>query len=213
MKSKIISCLILLALSLNIFAQQETSVRLKNISDRLEKDCGISATLEFTDNTSYAVFSENAKGSIKIDKECFVIDAIIFRIWFDGTTLWTMQNMNGYEEIYITSPDKEDLANINPLLFLKQPGLTVKQGNKNGHLETVEITSNALVIGNFNLQIAISYNPDDYRMKQLVAMDRYNTQTSIDIRITEYKTGLEFNKNDFQCPTSNYPDAEIVDMR
>ena len=213
MRNSFLTLLLLLTATLSIQAQQTPNAVLKSISEKLEKDCCITADLTLTDNTSYAVLGSNTKGSLKISKECFVIDVALFRLWFDGTTLWTMNTMNGYEEIYVTSPDKEEAALFNPINIFKQPGLTVTtNADKNG-LKSISVTAQQLVIGDINLQLEVLYNPDTYRIERVTGMDRFNQSQNIAIAIKNYKSGLELSKETFQCPVSNYPDAEIVDMR
>lgn len=213
MKNRFLTLLLLLTATLSIQAQQTPNAVLKSISEKLEKDCCITADLTLTDNTSYAVLGSNTKGSLKISKECFVIDVALFRLWFDGTTLWTMNTMNGYEEIYVTSPDKEEAALFNPINIFKQPGLTVTTNADKDGLKSISVTSQQLVIGDINLQLEVLYNPDTYRIERVTGMDRFNQSQNIAIAIKNYKSGLELSKETFQCPVSNYPDAEIVDMR
>lgn len=213
MRNRFLTLLLLLTATLSIQAQQMPNAVLKSISEKLEKDCCITADLILTDNTSYAVLGNNTKGSLKISKECFVIDVALFRLWFDGTTLWTMNTMNGYEEIYVTSPDKEEAALFNPINIFKQPGLTVTTNADKDGLKSISVTSQQLVIGDINLQLEILYNPDTYRIERVTGMDRFNQSQNIAIAIKNYKSGLELSKETFQCPVSNYPDAEIVDMR
>ena len=213
MRNRFLTLLLLLTATLSIQAQQMPNAVLKSISEKLEKDCCITADLILTDNTSYAVLGNNTKGSLKISKECFVIDVALFRLWFDGTTLWTMNTMNGYEEIYVTSPDKEEAALFNPINIFKQPGLTVTTNADKDGLKSISVTSQQLVIGDINLQLEILYNPTTYRIEKVTGMDRFNQSQNIAIAIKNYKSGLELNKETFQCPVSNYPDAEIVDMR
>ena len=213
MKGFIASILISLFVVSTITAQTDASANLKNITNRLEKDSGITATLEFTDNTQLNIFEDGSKGSFKLWQECFEIDIIKFRIWFDGTTLWTMNSMNGYEEIYITSPDQDELSTINPLLFLKQPGLAVKNGIDTGNSKSVIVPLQNLNIGEYNLQIEVVYNSENYRISQLNFSDINNPNEKVEIKVTNYKSGHNFNKAEFRCPASNYPDAEIVDMR
>lgn len=213
MRNRFLTLLLLLTATLSIQAQQTPNAVLKSISEKLEKDCCITADLTLTDNTSYAILGSNTKGSLKISKECFVIDVALFRLWFDGTTLWTMNTMNGYEEIYVTSPDKEEAALFNPINIFKQPGLTVTTNADKDGLKSISVTSQQLVIGDINLQLEVLYNPDTYRIERVTGMDRFNQSQNIAIAIKNYKSGLELNKETFQCPVSNYPDAEIVDMR
>lgn len=213
MRNSFLTLLLLLTATLSIQAQQTPNAVLKSISEKLEKDCCITADLTLTDNTSYAVLGSNTKGSLKISKECFVIDVALFRLWFDGTTLWTMNTMNGYEEIYVTSPDKEEAALFNPINIFKQPGLTVTTNADKDGLKSISVTSQQLVIGDTNLQLEVLYNPDTYRIERVTGMDRFNQSQNIAIAIKNYKSGLELSKETFQCPVSNYPDAEIVDMR
>lgn len=213
MRNSFLTLLLLLTATLSIQAQQTPNAVLKSISEKLEKDCCITADLTLTDNTSYAVLGSNTKGSLKISKECFVIDVALFRLWFDGTTLWTMNTMNGYEEIFVTSPDKEEAALFNPINIFKQPGLTVTTNADKDGLKSISVTSQQLVIGDTNLQLEVLYNPDTYRIERVTGMDRFNQSQNIAIAIKNYKSGLELSKETFQCPVSNYPDAEIVDMR
>lgn len=213
MRNRFLTLLLLLTATLSIQAQQTPNAVLKSISEKLEKDCCITADLTLTDNTSYAVLGSNTKGSLKISKECFVIDVALFRLWFDGTTLWTMNTMNGYEEIYVTSPNKEEAALFNPINIFKQPGLTVTTNADKDGLKSISVTSQQLVIGDINIQLEVLYNPDTYRIERVTGMDRFNQSQNIAIAIKNYKSGLELSKETFQCPVSNYPDAEIVDMR
>lgn len=213
MRNRFLTLLLLLTATLSIQAQQTPNAVLKSIAEKLEKDCCITADLTLTDNTSYAVLGSNTKGSLKISKECFVIDVALFRLWFDGTTLWTMNTMNGYEEIYVTSPDKEETALFNPINIFKQPGLTVTTNADKDGLKSISVTSQQLVIGDINLQLEVLYNPGTYRIERVIGMDRFNQSQNIAIAIKNYKSGLELSKETFQCPVSNYPDAEIVDMR
>ena len=214
MRNRFLTLLLLLTVTISMQAQQtKPNAVLKSIAEKLEKDCCITADLILTDNTSYAVLGNNTKGSLKISKECFVIDVALFRLWFDGTTLWTMNTMNGYEEIYVTSPDKEEAALFNPINIFKQPGLTVTTNADKDGLKSISITSQQLVIGDINLQLEILYNPTTYRIEKVTGMDRFNQSQNIAIAIKNYKSGLELSKETFQCPVSNYPDAEIVDMR
>lgn len=214
MRNRFLTLLLLLTATISMQAQQTTpNAVLKSIAEKLEKDCYITADLILTDNTSYAVLGNNTKGSLKISKECFVIDVALFRLWFDGTTLWTMNTMNGYEEIYVTSPDKEEVALFNPINIFKQPGLTVTTNADKDGLKSISVTSQQLVIGDINLQLEILYNPTTYRIEKITGMDRFNQSQNIAIAIKNYKSGLELSKETFQCPVSNYPDAEIVDMR
>lgn len=214
MRNRFLTLLLLLTVTISMQAQQTTpNAVLKSIAEKLEKDCCITADLILTDNTSYAVLGNNTKGSLKISKECFVIDVALFRLWFDGTTLWTMNTMNGYEEIYVTSPNKEEAALFNPINIFKQPGLTVTTNADKDGLKSISVTSQQLVIGDINLQLEILYNPTTYRIEKITGMDRFNQSQNIAIAIKNYKSGIELNKETFQCPVSNYPDAEIVDMR
>ncbi|MBR4303313.1 MAG: hypothetical protein IKT80_07135 [Bacteroidaceae bacterium] len=214
MRNRFLTLLLLLTATISMQAQQTTpNAVLKSIAEKLEKDCCITADLILTDNTSYAVLGNNTKGSLKISKECFVIDVALFRLWFDGSTLWTMNTMNGYEEIYVTSPDKEEAALFNPINIFKQPGLTVTTNADKDGLKSISVTSQQLVIGDINLQLEILYNPTTYRIEKVTGMDRFNQSQNIAIAIKNYKSGLELSKETFQCPVSNYPDAEIVDMR
>ena len=213
MRNKLSTLLLLLTATICMQAQQTSDAVLKSIAEKLEKDCCITADLALTDNTSYAVLGGNTKGTLRISKECFVIDVALFRLWFDGSILWSMNTMNGCEEIYITTPDKDEAALFNPLNIFRQPGLTVtKNADKEG-LKSISLTSQRLVIGDINLQIEILYNPETYRIEKIVGIDRFNQSQNIAIAINNYKSGLKLDKEAFQCPTSNYPDAEIVDMR
>jgi hypothetical protein len=71
MRNRFLTLLLLLTATLSIQAQQTPNAVLKSISEKLEKDCCITADLTLTDNTSYAVLGSNTKGSLKISKECF----------------------------------------------------------------------------------------------------------------------------------------------
>ena len=58
-------------------------------------------------------------GKLLMEGNSYYFDTEEMRIWFDGTTQWTMQYDDEFSELYISNPTLEEQQSINPYLLLK----------------------------------------------------------------------------------------------
>lgn len=111
---KLIIIFSLMCLAMGVKSQSATEVAsafLQTLEKKvLVADFSISLTDGVTQPLSYA-------GSLKMLGEKFVLDMGDMQVAYDGTDMYTY--MADVDEITLSSPDKEDLVESNPLLFAK----------------------------------------------------------------------------------------------
>ena len=152
-------------------------------------------------------------GKLLMDDNKFFYDAGTIKIWFDGTTQWTLQTDAGYSELYINEPNLEDLQIINPYLLLKhyKDFFTISDGGEksiNGklaHMVKLNAIDNS-VVSSVNVYIANDNTPIAV---ELVLPDGMVYK----IEMRSMRNGLTFPKNTFTYPEKEYPANEVIDMR
>ena len=134
--------------------------------------------------------------------------------WYDGKTQWTLQDDEGFQEIYISTPTQEDLMSINPYLVLQDNssfdtslGNTLKLDGK----DVYEILLVEKEKDNELDMISIIVDVKTYRPLKVTLVFNGNQINSFIIK--NYKTGQEFSDLIFVCPLSSFSEADIIDMR
>lgn len=152
-------------------------------------------------------------GKLLMDDNKFFYDAGTIKIWFDGTTQWTLQTDAGYSELYINEPNLEDLQIINPYLLLKhyKDFFTISDGGEksiNGklaHMVKLNAIDNS-VVSSVNVYIANDNTP--------IAVELVLPDGMVyEIEMRSMRNGLTFPKNTFTYPEKEYPANEVIDMR
>ncbi|MCD8283030.1 MAG: cell envelope biogenesis protein LolA [Prevotella sp.] len=148
----------------------------------------------------------NAKGTIAVKGNKFTANTTEATVWYDGTTQWTYVKKT--DEVNISTPSKEQQAQMNPLTFINlyKSGYKLSVSTKNG---TSEVRMQAVSSSSAIQEIYVVVNATTYVPVQ-VRMRRKSAWMTINISdFTTLKKGdgiFVFNKKD-------YPDAEIVDLR
>lgn len=153
-------------------------------------------------------------GKLLIEDKKFIYDTAEMKIWYDGTTQWTMQTGNGYNELYINNPSPEEQQAINPYILLSNykdnftatdagektlDGKLVHQVKLEAHNENQELTDvNVYILSNGNIAAI-----------ELVAPD----ERVYEIEIRAMRNGLTFPKDTFSYNTQKYPADEVIDLR
>lgn len=153
-------------------------------------------------------------GKLLIDSQKFVYDTDDMKIWYDGTTQWTLQMASGYNELYINNPSIEEQHAINPYLLLSsyKEYFTATDGgekNLNGkpvHLVKLQANNKHQEAGSVNLYIT-----SDGTLAQLEFIAQDGQLYKIEIR--SMRSGLTFPKDTFTYQSNEYPADEVVDLR
>lgn len=153
-------------------------------------------------------------GKLLIEGEKFTYDTEEMKIWYDGTTQWTLQTGSGYNELYVNNPTLEEQQSINPHLLLSnyRSHFTVTDGGEKSHLgktlHLVKLEPNDESIGVENINIYIA---NDGTLAAIEFIPTNGTTYKIDVR--SMQTGLTFPKGTFTYPEKTYPADEVIDLR
>ena len=153
-------------------------------------------------------------GQLLIDGEKFFYDSDEMKIWYDGTTQWTLQMGSGYNELYINNPTPEEQQNINPYLLLnnyKEHFTTADGGAKTrGGKPVHQVILKAKHEGQEPSCVNV-YITSDAFLDAIEFASSGNINFKIDVR--SMRNGLTFAKDTFTFPADSYKVDEVIDMR
>ena len=153
-------------------------------------------------------------GKLLIDGQKFVYDTDEMKVWYDGTTQWTLQTGYGYSELYINNPTPEEQQAINPYLLLsryKDNFTATDEGEKNlnGKLvHMVKLQANDQQQGAESVNLYIT---SDGTLAELEFIAQDGQPYKIEVR--SMRNGLTFPKDTFTYQPNDYPADEVVDLR
>ena len=163
-----------------------------------------------------ADFSANAtsgsmSGTVYIHKNMLHLASSDVKCWFDGKTLWTYRKSTN--EVNITTPTAAEKQSINPYHFIniykKGYTYTMRETTLRGK-GAYEVTLSATSPANKLRKMVITIDKANY---QPLAVNMQRAKSSTTIYITSCKTKQKFNANTFSFKRSDYPTAEIIDLR
>ena len=201
-----ISCLLLM-FTTQATAQSVAEVWLNKAVEKLQNK---GAEIAFRINEENIHLS----GKLLIEGEKFLYDTEDMKIWYDGATQWTLQQGNGYNELYINSPTPEEQQGINPYTLLNayEKNFTAMDGgekNFNGKLvHQVKLTAND---NTYELNSVNVYILSDGTLAALEIITTDGIPYEIEVR--SMSNGLTFPKGTFIFPSDNYKVDETIDMR
>lgn len=207
----LVVCFCLPAIAQNI---SDIGTILNNTVSRLKADKGISAEFLLVMDMTNDIPAERVNGIIHFIDNRFHFIEDGMQAWYDGKTQWTLQDDEGFQEIYISTPTQEDLMSINPYLVLQDNssfdtslGNTLKLDGK----DVYEILLVEKEKDNELDMISIIVDVKTYRPLKVTLVFNGNQINSFIIK--NYKTGQEFSDLIFVCPLSSFSEADIIDMR
>ena len=209
MKKLIISILTLLTI-FPVCAQNAEQLLKKTVS-KLEKDGGISLTLDAQVKSDGG--TDRIDLLLKMSGTCFYAREDESIMWFDGKTMWRGNDFgDGIEEIYITEPTPEEKARYDVISLLsKHQGFSVS-GNGTDSFTLTASNSQRSVEGISSVTVKVdpkTYVPTDI---SIVFSEELGNITA-NVQVTAYKPGQTFDKSTFSCPVQKYKDADIIDLR
>jgi hypothetical protein len=176
------------------------------------------ATEKFMNKGSEISFRINEEGmhlggKLLIDGEKFFYDTEDMKIWYDGTTQWTLQMGSGYNELYVNNPTPEEQRNINPYMLLcnYKEHFTIADGGcknngKPSHKVIMTVNDKSQEPASINIYLD---SEATLTAIEFIASD----QACYKIEVRSMRNGLTFPKDTFTYPEKEYPADEVIDMR
>lgn len=198
-------------LAVPLSAQNSAEKLLKKTVSKLEKDGGISMSLDAEikndDNT------DRIDLVLKMSGTSFYVEEDDNLMWFDGKTLWRGNDFgDGIEEIYITEPTADEKARYDIISLLsKHQGFSVS-GNGTDTFVLTASNSERSVEG--IRTVSVKVDPKTYVLKTIdvvFAQDLGNISATV--TVNDYTPDQKFDNKVFTCPVKEYKDAEIIDLR
>ncbi|MDE6084943.1 MAG: hypothetical protein K2G40_00885 [Muribaculaceae bacterium] len=192
----------LMHLSLRVVGNETASSVLKHVYDR------------FNNQAVEISFKVNARGTspqgiIVLDKDKFTIKTDELSTWYDGKTQWTLSK--SINEVNVSNPSHEELAEINPLLILGS--MSTKFNTELGDAP----------VGFYNLKLAskstdypissatIKINSNDWNPSEITVVT--NTGERYTFLINYVKNLSKIDKNCFRFNDDQFPGVDIIDLR
>ena len=153
-------------------------------------------------------------GKLLMEGNNYHFDTEEMKVWFDGTTQWTMQYDDEYCELYISNPTPEDQQSINPYLLLKnyKKHFTAHDGSEKSiagklvHEVILTAKDNQQAIKGLRV-----YIKSDGHIEALTLIFPDEHEYKIEVR--NMRNGLTFPKQTFTYSEKAYPADEVIDMR
>lgn len=153
-------------------------------------------------------------GKLLMEGDSYHFDTEEMKVWFDGTTQWTMQYDDEYSELYISNPTIEEQQSINPYLLLK---------NYKEHF-TARDGSEKTIAGKPVHEVILTAKDDQQELSSLrvyIKSDGSIAALVLDfpddreyrIEVRTMRSGLTFPKQIFTYSEKTFPTDEVIDMR
>lgn len=202
----------MLCVSTGLSAQNATSI-LDKAAKAYEDANGVKAGFAMRIRSDKHQTTESFEGEIQIKGNKFTLKTPDILTWFDGQTQWTY--MLRTEEVNVSSPEGEELQFTNPALLLKN----YKKGfNAQYKGESTAANSKSAYDVTLIPRKKGNVTQVDLQIEKLSNLPAALTVVSKDgmtstIRIMNIKTGLNQPDSNFVFNASDYPEAEVIDLR
>ena len=202
-----VSILILLCLTLPASAQGTAEVWLNKAVSQFQNK-GVEVSFRLNEE----VFP--LTGKLLMEGNSYHFDTEEMKIWFDGTTQWTMQYADDYSDLYINNPTIEEQQSINPYLLLKhykehftaQDGSEKTIAGKPVHEVILTAKDNQQALTGLRV-----YIKSDGHIAALTLIFPDEREYKIEVR--SMRNGLTFPKQTFTYSEKAFPADEVIDMR
>lgn len=207
LKILVIACALTAIAAIPASAQEVAEVWLNKTTEKLSNK-GV--------ETSFRINEENIRtsGKLLMEGEKFAYITEEMKIWYDGTTQWTLQTGNGYNELYINSPTNDEQQAMNPYLLLSNykenftatDGGDISLNGKPVHLVKLQANDQSAGVKAVDLYIS-----KDNTLAAIVFVAANGPSYKIEIR--SMRNGLTFPKGTFTYQPGNHPADEVIDLR
>jgi outer membrane lipoprotein-sorting protein len=205
--------IVFIVMSNNAFAQTtDAKVIIEKTSQLYKRWEGVNVKFTANIRSDKNSISESFEGTIMMKNDKFILETPDMKTWFDGTAQWTYMPRTG--EVNVITPTGSDLQFLNPMILLQsyQKDFNVSYIGESTSANAKMAYDIALIprkkddIEKIELQIEKNTS---LPVKLVVTMR--NDMRSV-IHVKEIKETAHAD-DIFSFPKSDYPDAEIVDLR
>lgn len=216
MKKIKISLFIIVYFCLSSIAQNISDIEtiLNNTTLRLKEDQGINAEFILEMAGTNTIPTERVNGMILFIDNRFYFKEEGMQAWYNGETQWTLQEDEEFQEIYISSPTEEDLMSINPYLVLQNNSSFSTSLGDTKSIDGKDVYEIVFIYkekSNELNMMSIFVDVKTYRPVMITLV--FNENQINNFIVKKYKTGQTFSDSLFVCPLSEFPEADIIDMR
>lgn len=207
-----IFCLILLSIAGNGQAQEAQAI-LDQAAQAYEQSNGIKANFAIHSVVPQQNISESFEGVINMKGDKFKLETPDMITWYNGETQWVYLMRN--EEVNASTPSGDELQLTNPAVLLRQykKGFAVQYKGTSTTRQAKSAYDITLTpkkksdIQQVELQIEkVSHIP-----AAITITDKNGATVSI--HISKWETGKNQADSFFSFNESDYPDAEVIDLR
>ncbi|MCC8143109.1 MAG: outer-membrane lipoprotein carrier protein LolA [Tannerellaceae bacterium] len=192
---------------------QNAETVLDNAAAVYQHSNGITADFTMHTRSEQQRVNESFEGKIQMKGDKFTLVTPDMRIWFDGKTQWAY--MERSDEVNVTNPEGEELQLTNPAVLLN----TYKKGFK-ATLKGESTSTNGKAAYDIELipqkkgdivKIELQVEKATSFPSSIVVTAKNNLVSTV--RISNFKTGVNQPDSFFVFNRTDFPDAEIVDLR
>ncbi len=207
-----ICCLILIGFTGKAQAQDAQAI-LDKAAQMYEQSNGIKANFAIHSVVPQQNISESFEGIIEMKGDKFKLETPDMITWYDGQTQWVYVMRN--EEVNVSTPSGDELQLTNPAVLLRQykKGFSVQYKGTSTTRQAKSAYDITLIpkkksdIQQIDLQIEKMSN-----IPAAITITDKNKAT-VSIYISKWETGKNQADSFFSFNESDYPDAEIIDLR
>lgn len=202
----------LIAYSISLSAQSADAI-LDKAAETYKNSNGITATFTMRTHSAPQNVTESFEGVINIKGDKFTLTTPDLRTWYNGTTQWSY--MERAEEVSVTTPSGDDLQFTNPSILLSN--------YKKGFTASLKGESTA-PNGKAAYDIELTPKKKSNITKVSLQIEKYaglpagitivmKNGINTYILISELKKDVNQPDSFFTFNETEYPDAEIIDLR
>ena len=207
-----ICCLILIGFTGKAQAQDAQAI-LDKAAQMYEQSNGIKANFAIHSVVPQQNISESFEGIIEMKGDKFKLETPDMITWYDGQTQWVYVMRN--EEVNVSTPSGDELQLTNPAVLLRQykKGFSVQYKGTSTTRQAKSAYDITLIpkkksnIQQIDLQIEKMSN-----IPAAITISDKNKAT-VSIYISKWETGKNQADSFFSFNESDYPDAEVIDLR
>lgn len=207
-----ICCLILIGFTGKAQAQDAQAI-LDKAAQMYEQSNGIKANFAIHSVVPQQNISESFEGIIEMKGDKFKLETPDMITWYDGQTQWVYVMRN--EEVNVSTPSGDELQLTNPAVLLRQykKGFSVQYKGTSTTRQAKSAYDITLIpkkksdIQQIDLQIEKMSN-----IPAAITITDKNKAT-VSIYISKWETGKNQADSFFSFNESDYPDAEVIDLR
>lgn len=193
-------------------AQNPVSI-LDKAATAYENANGISASFTLNTRSEVQKMSESFEGTIQMKGDKFTLITPDMSTWFDGKTQWTYVERN--DEVNVSTPTGEELQFTNPAMLLR----VYKKGFTPAYIgESTAANGKAA----YDIKLTPKKKGDILSVElQIEKFSGFPAKIKVEakngitntIHISNLKTGVNQSDDFFVFKESEYPDAEVIDLR